>query len=518
MPPNDRIFTSAETLDLLREKAKDADQFIIKVSRRPHMGAQPMVLATLSGATIEHFINPELWVPALVGGGKNISLQGFHAADPGKPVGGFVQFDIGDPPRESADTNAVFKPDWRGPPVLEFPKVGPKHQSESLPLYQSPPGPNSGNNATVASQTWERSPGGGFSRVDYGRANGHDDWRTGAAALEAERRSLEKERLEAERVKHRDELEALRKSHEADMRALKSELLGAIDRNARPTGPDPTQTLVAEMLKQAAEDRRAAAQQAAEDRRREAERQERSDARFNTMMEKLLTQPKENPLEMFKVVNELVATNSKKNDVIVEAQTKMMHTMTEMTGQQMGVAMDFISAAAEMHLGPQDNQPGWVKGLESVVKTVGAMAKGASARQIGPPPLPPPGQLHQGQQAQQPAPKKAPPVIDQVEQAIRQRYDVNKIASVLVEHFNDPSIQQAAMEAQGDFEGYLRKRLGNWVNEDAVNNPLYLKALFEAVEAAFTKAGLLAEEQPETEAEAEYEEEDGEPEPEDNNE
>ena len=82
---SDRAIPPEETFNLLREKAaKDGDGFTLKVWRRPFQGGVPELAATLSGASVEHFGSPELWLPQLCGGG-NFSLQGYHPVDLGKP-------------------------------------------------------------------------------------------------------------------------------------------------------------------------------------------------------------------------------------------------------------------------------------------------------------------------------------------------------------------------------------------------------------------------------------------------
>lgn len=504
---NQQIFTSPETLAALGERAKVADDFMVKVLRKGNTG--PIVVANLSGAQLSHFVNPELWVPQMCGGGK-YNLQCFHSgateqSEQGKQVGGLLSFDIGDSPRE-VDVSCADKPGWRGPAKLDFPTKIERPQQEQLLAYHSPPGPDASLSATSINQPWVRQPGGGISRQDYGNAAtaASNEWRVGAQALEGERRKLEEEKLATERERSKERQEAANKAHEADMRALRAEFdakLAASIASAKPSGPDPVITLMMEMMKSAAEDRRAAAAQAAEDRRAEAARQERADARFALTLEKLSDKPKENPLEMFKLLNDITSSNAKKNDGIVEAQAKMMHSMSDMMGQQVSVAMDFVSAAADMQLGQQgEKEPGWVKGLEGVVKAVGAMAKGAQVRPPIAPPAPQPMQTLPAQQAPQqkpPAPQATPTVIVQVEMAIRQKLPPAQIAKALIDNYMDDSVQQALVEAQGDIESYVNGRLGNWINEDAINNPAYLKALFAEIEKQFFAAGKIDEEEEE---------------------
>ncbi len=250
-----RNFTTDQTLQLLQDRAKDSDDFYLKLFRKPHPAALPQITASFLGAQLIHFTSPELWVPTLCGGGKFL-IQAFHATEPSKPIGGMLNFPIEGQAERNVDLDAVTKPGWRGPATLEYPKREDARTQENLPLYgvTSPPDPGSGNSANQT--TWSRQSGGGrVQRESYGDSPA---WREGAAALEAERRNLEKEKIEAEREKHRAELDALRKSHESDMKGLKAELRSEfISARPAPTGPDPTTTIFMEMMKQAAEDRRA---------------------------------------------------------------------------------------------------------------------------------------------------------------------------------------------------------------------------------------------------------------------
>jgi hypothetical protein len=506
MAAEQRILTSDDTIRALTEKKdKDGDEFYIKVMRRAHLGSMPELVATLSNAQLLHFTSPEFWLPQLCGGGKYL-LTGFHATNPSAQVGGSINFSVQGDPRD-VDFGVFKKADWRGPATLEHPKQsdGPsRQQQEGMPLYdvRTPPAPGSGDSATRPTQAWPRQAG-GVNRAHYG---GEDDWRTGAAALEAERRSIEKERLENEREKHRAELEAGRKQHEADMKALRAELLGEI-RQSKPTGPDPANMMFMEMMKQSAEDRRAAALQAAEDRRAAADRDARANERFAALLEKLSERKEKDPLDMVKSVVELVG---KKSDGI-EGTTKMMHSMMETMGTINNVAMDFVNHAASLQLGGGSDEPAWVKGVDRLMKGIAGFAKAQSMR---PPPVPagglPFGQPQQ-QQAQPPAPP-APPqprpaqneteasVLEQIELAIRAKISVNEIAKVLIQYFQDPSIQTALAESGGDFEAAVQKRLGKWVTE-APSNAEYMKSLFKEVEAQLVQAGFVAEDSAEPEEE-----------------
>lgn len=523
---NERIATSEETLTMLRDRAKDQDAFSVKVYRRKHLSLPPELVASLAGAVISHFVNPELWLPQLAGGGK-FQLQVFHpSSDVNKPVGGMLSIAIDTIDSRDVDITAPSRSGWQGPGEITFPlkdSARPAQQNDmGYGASISPPGPGSTDSASSPTHGWPRVPGGGVARMPYGNEQPGWEARAGLAAIETERRRFEEEKLAAEREKHKNEIAALQKSHEADNRALKAELMGEI-RAAKPTGPDPMATLLTSMMAQQAEDRRAAEAQRSEDRRLAAAAQERSDARFMSMMEKMNDRPKEDPLALVAKVMELTGGGKKGNDGIVEAQTKMMHSMSEMMSQQVGVAMEFVSAAADMQLGQQGgNEPGWVKGLESVVKTVGAMAKGAQIKRpapIGQPPqqpLPPQAQAHPDQQYPQPAPgsqaqpvpvqqfakpakqpkAEMPPAIDQFINAIK-NYNLPPahIAKALVTNISDPSLIEAFAAAGGDFEALIQQRLGAWANEKP-ENAVYLVALIAEVKRQFIEAGIIEADAP----------------------
>lgn len=508
-PQNDRLILPEDTFNQLRERAaKEGDTFNVKVWRRAHLGGSPDLIATLSGATVEHFSAPELWLPSLCGGGL-LSLQGYHATDLSKPVGGFLQVSIKSQESKDVDDSVLRKPDWRGPPTLEYPqRAAPAQRAESMYNVGSPPAPGSGDNATRV-QAWPRSAGGGsVHQEDYGTATSERAWQERQrlqGVIETERRKLEEERLANEREKHRQELESLKKSHDADMRAFKAEIMSEI--RSKPTGPDPSATLMetmmrmqAENAKQASEDRREREKIAADDRRAAEARQAASEDRFNRMFEKLADRPKEDPLAMISKVTELMGKGNSN-----EAQMKMMHSMSEMMSSQVGVAMDFVQAAADMQLGGQpEKESPIIRGIEAAVKGIGAMARGAQKRpapqQFAPAPQLPPTYEQQARAQPapagqpQPPPPPAPPkdtrtALEQIEGAIRVKYPIAQVAEALITHFQDPSIQTALMEAGGDVEALIQKRLGNWALENP-DNKTYLDSLFAEVERRIEAAGL----------------------------
>lgn len=514
---NDRAIPTEETFHLLREKAKaDGDAFTVKVWRRTHMGAVPELAASLSGAMVEHFSNPELWIPNLCGGG-NFSLQGYHPTDLGKPVGGFLQFTVKSSEPKSVDSEVIKKPEWRGPPVLDFPQKESPRDRDAGSMYdvRSPPGPGEGSrSATATTQTWPRQPGGDVLSPNYGGEASWQVQRQLQGALEAEKRRLDEERLANEREKHKNELAALAKSHEADMAKMEARIMGAMQ---KPTGPDPSIAMFETMMKlqasaalAATEDRREREKQAAEDRRAAELRQERNDERFNKLLEKMSDRPKEDPLAMIEKVSNIMGKNNS-ND----AQLKMMHSMAEMHQMQIGTAMDFIQASADMQLGAREKEESpIIKGIEAAVKGVAAMAKGAQVKrppqQFAQPVLQPTyeQQARAPQQAPQPPPPQqaqpqqpVPTILEQLENGIRGKADVKVVAKAIVNHIKDPSVLAALFEVGNDFEVLINNRLGTWAKEH-VDNDAYLKLLVIEVEKELRAGGYI---QPEEDAQVEEE-------------
>lgn len=516
---NERVATADETMKLILAKAAEGeDLFSIKVLRTTHSSMPADRIATLSGGVANHLVSPELWIPELAGGGK-YKLQAFHVSDPNKPIGGAISFSVEGDVRE-VDTGATSKSGWRGPAVIDFPQkntVAPRREDMGYGI--SSPGPGVSDSASRTTQGYLRVPGGGngVHRADYD-GPGWENTRSGLAAIEGERRRLEEEKLAAERERAKNDREALQKSHEAEMRSLRAELMSEI-KGLKSSGPDPMALMFAEMQKQNAEDRRAQAIQAAEDRRAEAARQERTDARFAQMLEKMTDRPKEDPLAMVTKVAELLKANDKGNSN--EAQMKVMANFVEMQSLQMDSAMRFIETATDLQLGQGGGGDSPIaKGIESAVKAIGSVIKGSSIKRPVLMPTQIPQQIPaQTQQAPQPQPQAEPvpgPVIDQFIHAIKNyNLPVATVAKALREQIMDPTLQAAFAEADNDFEKLIQMRLGNWANEKPANAQ-YLVALIAEVKRQFVEAGFIAADVPvqtqaapageEQEEEGEYEE------------
>lgn len=505
MAAEQRMFSTDDTLRLIGDKAKESDNFWIKVQRRAHPGAHPVIVATLSGANMQHFASPELWLPTLCGGGKFL-LQAYHESDANKLLGGAILFpvdgiDVRDVDLSIFDGNGDSKrADWRGPARLEYPKASaPAQHQQEMPMYgiKAPPAPGSGDSATINRQAWPRSAGGGAHREPYddGSPLGHK-----AGAIEAERRLLEKEKLDIERERHRAELDSIKRTHDAELKAVEARLDAKLAIAKQPAGPDPVMAVLTKIMEQQAEDRREAARQAAEDRRAAEARQEKADARFASVLEKMSERKERDPLEIIGKVAELI--KPKGDDT---AMMKSVNNIIEMQGTMMGSAMDFVEHASRLAMGGEggEDEPKWLKGVERLVRGVGKMA---TAAQVSRPQLPQPPQM-QGQpqqpppRPQNPQPQQAPQqqqpnqsalsVVQQIELAIKQKYDVTKIAAALLQFYQDESVQAALEESGGDFELLVQKRLGNWANESP-ENAAYIKKLFEEVQRQVQAAGFSA--------------------------
>lgn len=502
-----RNITGDETIRLLQEKAKESDDFLIKIFRRAQLSAAPGLIASLSGASVNHFVSPELWLPQLCGGGK-FTLQAFHASDVNRAIGGFILCPIEGMEAHDVDFEAVGKANWSGPQALTFPPKREAARQEQMPLYSvhSPPAPGSGASANPT--TWTRSAGGGVHREGYDEPN---LFQRGAAALEAERRVLEKEKLDQEREKHRAELAAIQSKHESELKlsmaTLRSEFVAA-----KPAGPDSTMMVFMEMMKQQAAAAQAAETRASEDRKEARAAQERADARFFTMIEKIGNKKEADPMEMVLKIVELTGGGKKGEAGIIEAQSKMMHSMAEMTQQQIGVAMEFVGHAADLQLGGQrEEKPGWEKGVDKIAKAIGNFAAaraaqppsqqivGGSVMQQPPPPQtyeqqarqpPPPPQPQQPQQPRPPQNHTEKSVLLQVKEAIEAKHDVKEVAAAIIQYVGDPSITQALAAANNDPEQAIKNTLGPWINA-APSNTQYFNEFIAELTAQGQAAGIL---------------------------
>lgn len=529
----DRIFSAEDTIKALSAAATEtSDEFVLKVFRRMHLASPPTVIAVFEGAVVQHFISPELWLPALAGGGK-LMLQGFHISDLNKSIGSFLTFNLDSEEMRDVDLSSTKKPDWRGPAKLIFPKEAERRQQADMPLYdvRTPPGPGSSDSATRS--TWVRQPGGG-SVQRQGYEDGGDGLAFGprAAALEAERRKLEAEKLDMERERHKAELVSREAAHKAEMAQLKSELRQEIQvaRAEKPTGPDPMLEFMKMQAadRQAAEDRRRADAQiererqdridarAAEDRRLERERQDKMEQRMaddrradrertDKLFEKLSERKEKDPMELVKQVTDLVGKKGDNSEMLM----KSMNNMMEVQSTVMGATMDFVEHAARLNLGGGgEDEPGWVKGVDRLIKGIGKFAQAGAMRG---PMFPQPPQVPAQAQGQQPQPQPQPPqgqaqqprppqtdsnapIIDQIIGGIFAHYDVKMVAKAIIAHYRDESVQRALAEAGGDPEKAILSRLGNWPGA-APQNAAYLAALKEELNNQLQQAGYFDEEE-----------------------
>ena len=118
-----------DKLKVLEEKVKGLDDknadgnLMIKVSKRdtalPSGIYRSQIVCTLSGAAISHVANPELWLPALMGGGE--FLLSVHAAGQSSValVEGIPVTLIGDE-RRLPDLDVTSDPLWKGPKTIEW--------------------------------------------------------------------------------------------------------------------------------------------------------------------------------------------------------------------------------------------------------------------------------------------------------------------------------------------------------------------------------------------------------------
>lgn len=534
-----RIFSSEESLKRINAAATEkGDSFTLKVFRRTSLASTLNVIAAFGDAKAIHFTSPELWITELAGGGK-FNLLAYHNSDLTTPVGSYITFPVDAQEPRDVDGQAWKKPGWVGPLDLQFPKDAPPRPQQDMPMYgiHSPSPAGSGPGDSAARQAWPRPAGGGLHRMNYG--DDESPFGAKARAIEEERRRLEQEKLEAERERHRLEARDAERRHEAELKALE---LRFETKFSKPTGPDPAQQLLTELLKQQAEDRRIMEQRRLDDAKAEREREERRERerkedaererareerrereererqdrlererredakaereRFEKVLERLGSSQKD-PLEMAKQLTEL--TKAKGNDADVAM--KSLHNVLEMQGTVMGSAMDFVREVSQVNLGGGEPEPGWLKGLDRLVKGFGKMALAA------PPQMPfqqgqrqPPAQQPQGQrqpspqQQQQQAVQEAQGTIaDQIAQGIRDYHDPEMVAKAIVYYYRDPSVQQLVLEAGGDFEAALLKKLGNWPNENASKNQPYLAALVRELQKQLVAVGHMEPDAPEGE-------------------
>lgn len=507
--------TKEEVIALLSEKAhKDGDNFRVKVFRQSTMGGPIETVATLSSATVRHFDSPEEWVPTLLGGGPIFLLSAYHAGDPTRLLGSIkilVPLD-GLPPRASGqiDPSIVGRDDWMGPRKLEYPKLAPKNENGAYTAL--PPAPPTGAVPPHAPGGGFQ-PGAGFSVMSQAGDPVHV---VKQAQLEQERAALNRQREELLQAQHKMELDIIRRESDAKLAAIEARLVSAARPSEAPKGPDVVALIgalapiLAPLLQSANESRAALAKMQAE-----------SNDKIQALMLRMMDRPAVDPMtEKLMDKMQSMMDSAKKDTPQFDTVKQMMETMGTMSTQY----MEIVQAAAEMTLGGQQKEdPPVVRAIREGVKMMGAMmaanAQRAAAPQVpvaipNPAAYPMPGapQLAAPQVADAPRPATVVPfnarpipvaasvanplaqpaqlpLIDKIEQMIRNKADAASVVRIFIANLNEPSVAAAVKAADESVETLFLSRLGDWIQDPS--NEEYVGELMREIERQGKEAGLI---------------------------
>ena len=492
-----RTASQEEILATIIAKAEETkvDEFKVRVQRRLSTAGVPEAVAVFEGGRVEHFVNPEPWLPKIAGGcgdgsGSTFMLTAYHSSNPNVMIGGPLFIPVRGSPHD-ADPFVVDQPNWSGPRTIIFPEKKVAPQQNQRPMTSvSPAG------APVIPPRPEQP----------GSAGGGDF----SAAFMNELRNREHTLAEREKA---IEVENVRRESNARVEALERRLAEVQQRPVIPPAPTglglgeaikevmplvlkvmegnrDTQIKLAEMEAKARERFEAAQERAAE----RAERQAQAAAEGNKAM--------------------FAALATKKPEGDSQVMSQMMANMSQFVAASTGSVMNMISAVTEMGLGQNqtEQEPAWIKGVREAVKALVAMQRsGMVMPQVQPQPQPQlqPGQQPQGAPQQKqparavpvpkpngtakpqtaPAPAPAPQVVQQpTEQGtveveddgpptaldhtislLEQKTDPKQVADFVFDHINSPddqSILHAFGGAGGDFRAIIKHYLPEWLPQE----------------------------------------------------
>lgn len=512
--------TNEETLNALATKAKaTSDAFVLKVQRKRAMGGPIESVATFEGANVNHFANPELWLPKLAGGGPTFLLTGYHVDDPTMPIGGSLQVNVpvsdAFPARSSYDIDVGLPKaaSWKGPLSMIWPTEDSKPKQQNIPTIPSLSSPF----VSFAANQVPSGAAGMGSEAERAR-------------YEMERQKLQeaKEQFEAERRKL--ELEAIRREHEMRLREIEAKMLQSTPQRSLGDTLAAVMAAAAPFISKVLEGQN-------EMRMLMFKAQEAQAANQNAMMQFYLNRPAIDPT-LEKTIDRLqmFLEKSRENPAgnqMVQQMVDVMSTMTQTT-------MDMVSQAADLQLGGR--QPGespMIKAVREAVKAMGSMLTGyqVAAQAGGAPgtarpqpqqqqlpfqatpstaqayadaaraqPLPQqasgpanghanqPGSQASFAQAAEPNGQYRGSVLTALENAIKARQPVANVAGLFLRSLQTDEMNQALAECDNQINELIARRLGSWIEAEEANRN-YFGQLMEEVSKQGAKMGIFEDEE-----------------------
>lgn len=478
----------------LEEKIKanaDLDgSLVIKISQRqtlmPGMDmarSVPRLVCTLGGGSVTHLMNPEMWVPRLMGGGRFV-LQAYA---PGSTTSSIIDVDVdlGGDSRAVPDWDAVDESSWAGPRSLMFPTKNQRNTNNlpnSFPLsIASPPSTTTPN--TIASQPSSSGTGGSGATHQEDMRRMQEQYQSQIIAMQAQAQALT-QRLAEEQ--HRRELEAINAKHSQDMERMRREMQESISKIANQP-PPPQGSSIGDTLKEVAPLVTTLftgwMAMRAEQEKQAAERERRAEERQAEFMRSIANRPPIDPM-----LKEILDAQ-KANELPVSA---ILQQSAQATASVMATMSDMMIKFAEASAGPEENP------MIKIAREVGAAIQGivkASAGAPKPPrQLPPQIQPPQRVQEARPQPSEPPrpevaamgelpvrPVsLDTLKRMLEANEDPDKVARFVVASAQTPEFLKAIEAANYEPFAMFEALLGRpWIEA----NMAYVTAFTNALNA-----------------------------------
>lgn len=494
MPPND----PADKIKILEEKIKGLDQkdvdgnLMIKIYRRetsvPGGIFSPQVYCTLTGGAITHVANPELWLPALAGGGS-FSLAVHAPGSSSVALVDGINFTLtGREEYKFPNLDALDDISWKGPRAVIFPtKVATK--SSPSTVIASPPG---AAGTIPAPQTpLPGSASSGVTHQDQELRRLIEEQRAYSAALQ---RQLEEERRLREEERHKREMEALRIRQEAELERQKlatenlRKEIEAIKATPPPAQKAPS---LLEMLKEALPvaaplittwmNASAERERRAEERQAEILKSIQSRPAIDPMIKEILDQQSANQLPMATFMQQSAASTG----ALLNQMTEMAKTMLEMSAGP--EESPVIKATREVG--------NVIQGLVTASNTAPRPPRRLPRQEVGEAPPPTPSRP-QAQPAMNGLDEKIPVppngVLAKLKAMLIAHEDPEKVAAETIKAFPSPEFQKALEGVGGDPEALFGQLLGvAWIQA----NLEYANAFGTAFTKQAQQAGLGGEDE-----------------------
>lgn len=526
--------TTEEKLKILEEKVNalpegSRSDLTIKIKAKdpsqPGAISFPRNVCSLGGATLAHVVNPELWLPQLMGGGQ-FELDVYLPGGGATPVAAGFMFNLQGEARAYLNHDAVDAPDWKGPAKITYPmKPATKPASSATPTIISALPQSAGTNAAPQTSSFGTAPSGGVPSQyleEMRRMQAE-----AAAQIQNLQNQIAEERRRAEDERHKRELEAIRMAQQAELASIKAaqqtELIAVraeMERlkTAASTPPPPPvekpslTDMIRDILPAAAPLITAYLSSQAEERRRAEERQARAEERTAELIREMRSKPAIDPT-VEKMMERLAAEQQPATALVQQSLQGQATMLTQMA--------EVMRTVVELSSGPEES-PGMKIFREAMgtIKDVAAASaqqaqpkprrlpraegtNGAGANGAPPPSGTPSAQPSQGLHGYTPTDGSPPPpknALERIREMLLAHEDPDKVAVAALHALQTPEFQKALSDSDMNFERLFSNLMtSEWVQA----NSAYAIAFGQAFQKQAMMAGMIGGDSEDEDAEEE---------------